>query len=147
VLAQNFEADLTCAGCGDPIGVGDPVLYGHHPACRRESGPQAQDDPVAAALAALEAGGRIALPKSCLRALALAACSDPVRHPDRGLKGVRWYGRLPGWSAERVERGLTLREACGLWLDALDTGRTPPVSHDHLRMITRAAEAARSSRS
>lgn len=55
---------------------------------------------------------------------------------------MKWYGRLPGWSAARVEQGLALDEVAGMWLDALDTGRTPPVSHGHLRMIAEAARMA-----
>src|SRR6266568_3903771 len=124
------------------IGVGAPVLYGRHPGCARpaSSGP---DDPVEAAVAALQAGGRIALPKRQLRALALLACqrlgTDPVRRPDRGQHGVRWYARITGWTASRVESGLSAPEIAGLFLDALDVGRTPPISHPHLRALITAA--------
>lgn len=142
MLGQNWESGYVCPGCEQEIAVGAPVLYGRHPGCARKpsAGP---DDPVEAAQAALAAGGRVALPKKSLRALALLACerlgTDPVRRPDRGLHGVRWYARTPGWTASRVEAGLSVPEIAGLFLDALDVGRTPPVSHPHLRALIEAA--------
>jgi hypothetical protein len=142
VLGQNWEQGLVCPACETEIGIGAPILYGRHPGCVRkaDSGP---DDPVQAALAALAAGGRVALPKKQLRGLALLACArlgaSPVRRPDRGLHGVRWYARITGWTAARVEAGLSAPEVAGMFLDALDVGRTPPVSHDHLRTLIEAA--------
>jgi hypothetical protein len=146
VLGQNWEQGLACTVCEQEILLGDPVLYGRHPACVRRAD-QGPDDPVEAAAAALDAGGRIALPKRQLRALALLACerlgAEPVRRPDRGLRGVRWYARITGWTVARVEAGLSAPEISGLFLDALDVGRTPPVSHDHLRTLIDAASSAR----
>lgn len=142
MLGQNWESGVICPGCEREIAVGAPILYGRHPQCARKA-PDGPEDPVEAALAALHAGGRVALPKKHLRALALLACERsgqaPVRRPDRGLHGVRWYARTPGWTAARVEAGLSAPEVSGLFLDALDVGRTPPISHDHLRLLIEAA--------
>lgn len=142
-IAQNWEEGLRCGPCGQEIPLGAPVLYGRHPECYQADCKAVPDDPVAAAYAALEAGGRISMPKKHLLALAQAACAAPVRRPDKGQRGIRVYGRMAGWSAARVQQGLTLQEVCGLWLDALETGRTPPVSHEHLRMVAEAAAGAR----
>jgi hypothetical protein len=118
------------------------MLYGRHLECARRA-PEVAEDPVEAAQAVLDAGGRVALSKKHLRALAVLACERSglaaVRHPDRGQRGQKWYARIPGWSVSRVENGLTLPEVAGLWLDALDIGRTPPVSHEHLRILLDAA--------
>jgi hypothetical protein len=90
--------------CELEIAVGDPILYGKHPGCARKA-PSGPEDPVQAGQAALDAGGRVAISKKALRALSLQACqqlgADPVRRPDRGQHGVRWYARIPGWSAGR----------------------------------------------
>lgn len=143
MISQNWEAGTVCPECGQEIAVGADMLYGRHPGCARRG--DTTDDPVAAASAILEAGGRVALAKKHLRALALSAALNagfqPVRHPDRGQRGVRWYARIPGWTAKRVDDGLSTPEICGMWLDALDIGRTPPVSHDHLRAVLAAAGA------
>lgn len=140
MLGQNWEQGMCCPACGTEIGVGDPILYGKHPGCARKaaSGPE---DPVQAAQAALAVGGRVALPKKALRGLCLAASAEPVRRPDRGMHGVRWYARIPGWSVARVEAGLTAPQIAGMFLDALDVGRTPPISHEHLKALIEAASA------
>ena len=139
MLSQNWEPGISCPGCGDEIAVGAQVLYGRHLACARVKAGSGQADPVQAAQAALDAGGRVAIAKTALRALSLLACeklgSAPVRRPDRGLRGVRWYARIPGWTAARVDAGLSVPEVAGMYLDCLDTGRTPPVSHEHLRAL------------
>jgi hypothetical protein len=141
VLGQNWEQGLICPACGTEIGVGAPVLYGKHPGCARKQA--SPDGPVAAARAAIAAGGRVAIGKSSLRALCLLACEktgeQPVRRPDKGQHGVRWYARIPGWTAARVEAGLSMAEVCGMFLDCLDTGRTPPISHAHLQALIDAA--------
>lgn len=138
MLGQNWESGLACPVCETEIAVGDPILYGKHPGCARKA-PSGPEDPVQAAEAALAAGGRVAISKKALRALCLRASSQPVRRPDRGVHGVRWYARIPGWSAARVEAGLSVAEVSGMFLDALDVGRTPPVSHEHLRALIGAA--------
>lgn len=142
MLSQNWEPGAICPGCGQEVAVGAQVLYGRHPQCARRSD-GAPADPVAAAQAALDAGGRVAIAKPALRALALLACeragTEPVRRPDRGQRGVRWYARIPGWSYARVEAGLSVAQVAGLFLDALDVGRTPPVSHEQLRALISAA--------
>lgn len=145
MISQNWESGLTCSGCGEEIPVGADMLYGRHLACARKP-PEVAEDPLDAARAVLEAGGRVALAKKHLRALAALACEGlgqpAVRRPDRGKRGLRWYARCPGWSAERVDAGLSTLEVAGLWLDILETGRTPPVSHEHLRMLLDAAQTA-----
>ena len=145
MLGQNWEPGVTCPGCGREIGVGAQVLYGRHLDCARSRSNGGPADPVQAAQAALDAGGRVAIAKPALRALALLACerlgAEPVRRPDRGRHGVRWYARISGWSVARVEAGLTVPEVSGLFLDALDHGRTPPVSHAHLKALLGAASA------
>lgn len=144
MLGQNWEQGLLCPACEKEIDVGAPVLYGKHPQCARKNtaGPE---DPVEAAIAAIAAGGRVAISKKHLRALAIRACeragADPVRRPDRGMHGVRWYGRITGWTAARVDAGLSVPEVAGMFLDALDTGRTPPISHAHLKALIDAASA------
>lgn len=142
MLGQNWEAGLACPVCEHEIGVGEPILYGKHPGCARKV-TSAPEDPVQAAQAALDAGGRVAITKKSLRALSLRACerlgTEPVRRPDRGQRGVRWYARVPGWSMARVEGGLSVPEISGLFLDALDVGRTPPISHEHLKLLIGAA--------
>lgn len=144
MLGQNWESGLACPVCELEIAVGDPILYGKHPGCARKA-PSGPEDPVQAGQAALDAGGRVAISKKALRALSLQACqqlgADPVRRPDRGQHGVRWYARIPGWSAARVEAGLDVPQISGMFLDALDVGRTPPVSHEHLRALIGAASA------
>jgi hypothetical protein len=141
MLSQSWEPGALCPGCGEEIAVGAQVLYGRHPGCARRANGSAAD-PVAAAQAALDAGGRVAIAKPALRALALLACeksgAEPVRRPDKGQRGVRWYARIPGWSYARVEAGLSVPEISGLFLDALDVGRTPPVSHEQLRALIEA---------
>lgn len=142
MLGQNWEAGLACPVCEHEIGVGEPILYGKHPGCARKasSGPE---DPVQAAEAALAAGGRVAITKKALRGLCLRACerlgTAPVRRPDRGMRGVRWYARIPGWTVARVEAGLDVPQIAGMFLDCLDNGRTPPVSHEHLKLLIGAA--------
>lgn len=147
MLSQNWEPGITCPSCGQEIPVGTQVLYGRHLACARSRANGGPEDPVQAAQAALDAGGRVAIAKPALRALALQACSkagaEPVRRPDRGLHGVRWYARISGWSAQRVQEGLTVPEIAGLFLDCLDHGRTPPVSHDQLQALIDAASTAK----
>ena len=144
MISQNWEHGLPCAACGNEIAVGAQMLYGKHIECASGSrnGP---DDPVEAAEAALAAGGRVAIPKAQLRALAVLACQQtgqlPVRRPDRGRTGVRWYARTAGWTADRVAAGLDVPHIAGLWLDVLDGGRTPPVSHPHLQALIEAARA------
>jgi hypothetical protein len=143
MLGQNWEPGVICPGCGQEIAVGEQVLYGRHVACARTRANGATADPVAAAQAALNAGGRVAIAKPALRALALLACektgAEPVRRPDKGLRGVRWYARIPGWTPARVEAGLDVPQISGMFLDALDVGRTPPVSHEHLKTLIEAA--------
>jgi hypothetical protein len=138
MLGQNWEQGLLCPACEQEIAVGAPVLYGKHPACVRRVS-NGEQDPVQAAQAAIAAGGRVAIAKKHLRDLCLLACAEPVRRPDRGQHGVRWYARIPGWTAARVEAGLDVPHISGMFLDALDTGRTPPISHDHLRALIQAA--------
>ena len=138
MLGQNWESGLACPVCENEIGVGEPILYGKHPRCARKAS-DSPEDPVQAAEAALAAGGRVAISKKALRGLCLAATPEPVRRPDRGLHGVRWYARIPGWSVARVEAGLSAPEVAGMFLDALDVGRTPPISHEHLKALIGAA--------
>jgi hypothetical protein len=145
LLSQNWEQGLKCAGCQEEIAIGEEIAYGRHAACARKPS-SAPSDPVEAAEAALAAGGRVAIPKAQLRALALLACEraavPPVRRPDRGVRGARWYARCSGWTAARVEAGLSMPEVAGMWLDILDAGRTPPVSHADLRKLLEAAGAS-----
>jgi hypothetical protein len=142
-----WEEGILCDACGQPIPFGQEMLYGKHLHCAHAQAEEHQgvSGDLAAALAMaqekLAAGGRLALSSRTLRILIRSACAhgaDPVRRPDAGSRGP-WYGRMHGWTSRRVERGLSLPEVLGLWLDYMDSGRIPPLSHNHLRMVLAAA--------
>jgi hypothetical protein len=145
-----WESGLTCDAddCGGEIPMGAEYLYWYgrklHPSCaardaasRRESA-ELEPDALIVAQRLLEARSRVILTRRQLRALvALADAQDgfePVRRPDVGTR-CQWYGRLSGWSAERVRAGLSGPEVAGMWLDFMDVGRMPPLRLGDLEAI------------
>jgi hypothetical protein len=138
-----WESGLTCdaPGCGGEFILGEEILwyYGRklHQRCASQDAAgrrsaAGEDEPVlAVAGRQLEAGGRVILTRRQIRELTGMAAAvpgfEPVRKPDSG-KGRRvWYGRMPGWDADRVHAGLAAPEVAGLWLDFLEAGRLPPL--------------------
>jgi hypothetical protein len=148
-----WEAGITCdaAYCGAEFILGEEIIYwyGHkmHPRCanqdaasRREAAGEGSDV-LAVALRLLGAGSRIILTRRQLRDLITLACSvgiEPVRKPDTGRHV--WYGRMHGWSAARVQAGLSAAEVAGMWLDFTEAGRMPPLRQADLIVITDAME-------
>jgi hypothetical protein len=143
-----WEAGLTCDAddCGGEFGIGEDFLwfYGQklHARCasaaaagRREASGE-DGNVLEAAARILACGERVILTRRQLRGLiAEAAAWDvvPVRKPDQGRH--QWYGRMPGWSAARVQAGLTAGEVTGMWSDFLDVGRIPPLRARDLAVV------------
>lgn len=135
-----WESGLTCEakGCGGEFKLGEEIIYWYgkrlHQACasadatsRRQASGE-DGDVMEAARSLLGSGNRVILTRRQLRdltALAVAAGIEPVRKPDGGRQ--QWYGRMPGWSAARVQAGLSAPEVTGMWLDFLEAGRMPPL--------------------
>lgn len=148
-----WEAGLTCDadGCARVFVLGEEIIYWYgrkmHQACvskdaasRREAAGEGMDT-LLVARQLLEAGGRVILTRRQLRSLvasAVAAGLVPVRRPDTGRQ--QWYGRMSGWSTERVAAGLSAPEVAGLWLDFLDAGRMPPLKSRDLAAIVAVIE-------
>jgi hypothetical protein len=142
-MATARETGITCDQCGAEFCLHEEYVYFYgrklHQECasaeaatRREAG----HDPVTAAGEILEAGSRVVLSRSQLRALvtlAVAQGLEPVRKPDSGRQ--KWFGRMPGWSAEHVQTGLSAAEVAGLWLDFMDVGRMPPLRRADLSIL------------
>jgi hypothetical protein len=134
-MATARETGITCEECGSEFVLGSEYVYYYgrrlHQSCASEeaAGRREQDsDPLTEAREILASGARVVLGRSQLRALvtlAVAQGLEPVRKPDTGRQ--QWYGRMPGWSAERVHGGLAASEVAGMWLDFLDAGRMPPL--------------------
>lgn len=139
-MATAWESGLTCDAelCGGEFALGEEFLwhYGRklHLRCasadaasRREASGE-DGDVLEIARRILGSGERVILTRKQLRdltVLAVAAGVTPVRKPDQGRQ--QWYGRMRGWSAERVQAGLSAAEVAGLWLDFMDVGRMPPL--------------------
>lgn len=140
-----WETGLTCDECSGEFALGEDILYWYgrklHQGCAHSDAASRRDAPgegdvLAAAEHILSAGERVILTRRQLRALiALAeeAGTVPVRKPDTGRQ--KWYGRMSGWSADRVKAGLEAPEVAGLWLDFLDAGRMPPLRQRDLSAI------------
>lgn len=145
MLTTCWEAGILCPACGGEIILGADMLYGKHLGCARQAAEERRETATAAgameaAALQLAAGGRIMLTRAQLRELVTRACQAdpafaPVRRPDKALGPMQWYGRLTGWSPQRVAAGLSAAEVAGLWLDYLDVGRTPPVKGRDLSVI------------
>jgi hypothetical protein len=143
-----WESGLTCDAeeCGGEFTFGEEIIYWYgrklHPKCaqadaasRREASGE-DGDVMSAARQLLDSGARVILTRRQLRVLIGLTREqglEPVRKPDTGR--CQWYGRLHGWSAERVRAGLTAAEVAGLWSDFLDAGRVPPLRHRDLAAI------------
>jgi len=146
------EAGITCDECGGEFTLHEEYFYFYgrklHQGCASADAAARRDDdgdPVAAARAALDAGTRVILTRSQLRALVSRAVElglEPVRRPDSGRH--QWYGRMPGWSTARVNAGLAASEAAGMWLDFMDVGRMPPLRRCDLSVIMDVIEASAS---
>jgi hypothetical protein len=129
------EPGITCDECGSEFILGEEYLYFYgrklHQGCASADAAARRDDggdPVTVARDLLGAGTRVVLTRSQIRALvarAVEAGLKPVRKPDTGRQ--QWYGRMGGWSAERVRGGLAASEVAGMWLDFVDAGRMPPL--------------------
>ena len=139
------ETGITCEadGCGGEVALGEEYLYWYgkklHQRCAsadaagRRGG---DEDAVETARLLLASGARVVLSRAQLRGLVDAAVGlglEPVRKPDTGRQ--RWYGRMSGWSAERVHAGLAASEVAGLWMDFLDAGRMPPLRRADLESM------------
>jgi hypothetical protein len=139
------ETGITCEadGCGGEFRLGEEYLYWYgrklHQGCAsadaavRRGG---QGDAAETARGLLASGARVVLSRSQLRDLietAVAMGLEPVRKPDTGRQ--RWYGRMTGWSADRVHAGLAASEVAGLWSDFLDAGRMPPLRTADLAVL------------
>jgi hypothetical protein len=93
-------------------------------------------DAAATARGILASGSRVVLSRSQLRSLIGSAVGrglEPVRKPDSGRK--QWYGRMAGWSADRVSAGLSASEVAGMWSDFIDVGRMPPLRRADLAAL------------
>lgn len=145
-----WEAGLTCDldGCGIEFVLGEEIMYWYgqklHQRCaakaasaRREAAGEDQDV-LGVARGFLESGSRVILTRRQLRALVTLAAVDPVRKPDTGRH--QWYGRMHGWSAARVQAGLSAPEVAGLWLDFMDVGRMPPLRQCDLLVLVTAID-------
>lgn len=131
------ETGITCEaeGCGGEFALGEEYLYWYgkklHQRCASADAAGRRDgdgDAADAARSILASGARVVLSRSQLRdliAIAVGLGLEPVRKPDTGRQ--RWYGRMSGWSAERVHAGLAASEVAGMWSDFLDAGRMPPL--------------------
>jgi hypothetical protein len=113
---------------------GSLSLAGRSPLGARLLARQEMDDIVSSVRDRLAVPGRIVLTRREIRAVITLVTEadpsfEPVRRPDKGRPATRWYAKLAGWDVSRVERGLTAQEAAGFWLDSLEVGRVPPVSH------------------
>lgn len=142
-MATARETGITCDQCGTEFTLHEEYVYFYgrklHQGCasadaaaRRET----DHDPVTAAREILASGARVVLSRAQLRSLidnAVARGLEPVRKPDTGRQ--QWYGRMRGWSAERVSGGLAASEVAGLWLDFLEAGRMPPLRARDLSVI------------
>jgi hypothetical protein len=139
------EIGITCEadGCGGEFGLGEEYLYFYgqrlHQRCASADAAGRRDeagDAADAARSILASGARVVLSRAQLRGLidtAVGLGLEPVRKPDTGRQ--RWYGRMSGWSAERVRGGLAASEVAGLWQDFLDAGRMPPLRRADLEAL------------
>jgi hypothetical protein len=134
-MATARETGITCDECGTEFILHEEYVYYYsrklHQGCasteaagRRDKG----NDPVTTAREILSSGARVVLDRTQLRALialAVAQGLEPVHKPDGGRQ--LWYGRMSGWSAARVKKGLAASEVAGMWEDFLAAGRMPPL--------------------
>jgi hypothetical protein len=137
------ETGITCEACEGEFVLGTEYVYFYgrrmHQGCASAEAASRRDadgDPVTAARDLLASGARVVLSRAQLRALvaiAVAQGLEPVRKPDTGRQV--WYGRMPGWSANRVNAGLAASEVAGMWLDFMDIGRMPPLRARDLSVI------------
>ena len=143
------ETGITCDGCAIEFVLGEEYVYFYgrklHQGCAAEDARarrSSSDDPVTAAREILASGARVVLSRAQLRGLIDKAVSqglEPVRKPDAGRQ--KWYGRLQGWSATRVNAGLAASEVAGMWLDFIDAGRVPPLRTRDLSVIMDVVDA------
>ncbi|MCW2929921.1 MAG: hypothetical protein JWM19_883 [Actinomycetia bacterium] len=148
-----WEAGLTCddGECGAEFTLGDEIIYWYgkklHPACARRDADSRRDaagtgGALEAARAILGSGARAVLTRRQLRellALAQDAGIEAVHRPDTGRQ--QWFGRMAGWSAARVQAGLSAPEVAGMWTDFLDVGRIPPLRRSDLATLADAIGA------
>lgn len=137
------ETGITCEECGAEFILGEEYVYYYsrklHQACASAEAAARRgtdNDPVTRARELLASGSRVVLSRSQLRSLigiAVGLGLEPVRKPDSGR--MQWFGRMPGWSAVRVQSGLSASEVAGLWLDFIDVGRLPPLRRNDLSIL------------
>ena len=142
-MIQNiWEPGTRCKACDEEFGLGEEALYGRHLRCSQERAQAAEspEDAVTVARQKLAAPGRLTLTRRQLRELVTRSGLIPVHKPDAG-KRLPPYGRMAGWSAARVEAGLSPEEVAGLWLDFLDNGKVPPIRHADLEKILTCIDA------
>lgn len=152
-----WESGLTCdrTECGGEIPVGSEYMYFygrklHHEcaalaASERRATAEEDPDVLSVAQRLLESRARVILTRRQLRELITLAAAqegfEMVRRPDAGARH-QWYGRLNGWSAERVKAGLSGQEVAGMWMDFLEIGRMPPLRLGDLAALTGAIAVA-----
>jgi hypothetical protein len=134
-MATARETGITCDECGTEFILHQEYVYYYgrklHQGCASTEAAGRRDegtDPLTAAREILSSGTRVVLNRAQLRtlvALAVTQGLEPVHKPDSGRH--QWYGRLPGWSAARVKKGLAASEVAGMWEDFLAVGRMPPL--------------------
>lgn len=149
MLTNIWEPGTKCSGCGREFAFGEEALYGRCMDCARQRAENRDDgepDAIETARAKLAMPGRLTLTRRQLRALVTASGVTPVRKPDAGRR-FPLYGRMPGWSAERVAAGLDAPHVAGLWLDFLDVGKVPPLRHCDLEAMLAAIGCEPASRS
>jgi hypothetical protein len=134
-MATARETGITCDECGTEFILHEEYVYYYgrkmHQGCASTEAAGRRDkdnDPVTTARDILSSGTRVILDRAQLRALvalAVAQGLEPVHKPDTGRQ--QWYGRMAGWSAARVKKGLAASEVAGMWEDFLAAGRMPPL--------------------
>jgi hypothetical protein len=148
MISTNWDEDASCPACHGPVKVGEDVLYGRHLTCARSRASaretaETSDEVLDLARRRLAVPGHITFTRTQLRMLVDAARdsgTELVRRPDAGHR-CQWYGRMRGWSADRVAAGLSAPEVAGMWADFLDIGRLPPVRHADLQALLDAIPA------
>lgn len=146
------ETGITCEGCEGEFVLGTEYVYFYgrrlHQGCASQEAAarrETDEDPVTTAREILASGARVVLSRAQLRslvALAVAQGLEPVHKPDSGRQ--QWYGRMAGWSAERVKSGLAASEVAGMWQDFLDAGRMPPLRGCDLSVMMDVIDSAAS---
>lgn len=136
MITNCWEPGTKCSACGNEFGFGEEMIHGRHLSCARDraAARDGDEDVLELARQKLALPGRLTFTARQLRRLVELSALQPVRRPDAGRR-LPLYGRMSGWSAERVAAGLSAPEIAGLWLDFLDAGKIPPVKHEWVAQV------------